>query len=30
VVDCASKSIVTMLDGGEAVKRTQVVGVPLD
>jgi DNA-binding beta-propeller fold protein YncE len=30
VVDCVSKNIVTMLDGGEAVKRTQVVGVPLD
>jgi DNA-binding beta-propeller fold protein YncE len=29
VIDCASKSIVTMLDGGEAVKRTQVVGAPL-
>jgi DNA-binding beta-propeller fold protein YncE len=30
VIDCVSKNIVTMLDGGEAVKRTQVVGVPLD
>lgn len=30
VIDCASKNIVKMLDGGEAVKRTQVVGVPLD
>ena len=30
VIDCASKNIVAMLDGGEAVKRTQVVGVPLD
>jgi DNA-binding beta-propeller fold protein YncE len=30
VIDCASKNIVRMLDGGEAVKRTQVVGVPLD
>jgi DNA-binding beta-propeller fold protein YncE len=30
VIDCFSKNIVAMLDGGEAVKRTQVVGVPLD
>jgi hypothetical protein len=30
VIDCVSKNIVTLLDGGEAVKRTQVVGVPLD
>src|SRR4029078_3616767 len=30
VIDCVSKNIVTMLDGGHAVKRTQVVGVPLD
>ena len=30
VIDCISKNIVAMLDGGEAVKRTQVVGVPLD
>jgi DNA-binding beta-propeller fold protein YncE len=29
VIDCVSKNIVTMLDGGEAVKRTQVVGAPL-
>jgi hypothetical protein len=30
VIDCVSKQLVTFLDGGEAVKRTQVVGVPLD
>jgi hypothetical protein len=30
VIDCVSKNLVTMLDAGEAVKRTQVVGVPLD
>jgi DNA-binding beta-propeller fold protein YncE/uncharacterized protein YjbI with pentapeptide repeats len=30
VIDCASKNIVTMLDAGQAVKRSQVVGVPLD
>jgi DNA-binding beta-propeller fold protein YncE len=30
VIDCVSKNIVTMLDAGEAVKRTQVVAVPLD
>jgi len=30
VLDCVSKRIVTMLDAGPAVKRTQVVGVPLD
>ena len=30
VIDCISKNIVTMLDAGQAVKRTQVVGVPLD
>jgi len=29
VIDCISKNIVTMLDGGQAVKRSQVVGVPL-
>lgn len=29
VVDCDSKRIVTMLDAGRAVKRTEVVGVPL-
>ena len=30
VIDCASKNIAAMLDAGQAVKRTQVVGVPLD
>jgi hypothetical protein len=30
VIDCVSKNLVTMLDAGLAVKRTQVVGVPLD
>ena len=30
VVDCDSKRIVTMLDAGRAVKRTEVVGVPLE
>jgi hypothetical protein len=30
VIDCVSKNIVTMLDAGQAVKRIQVVGVPLD
>jgi DNA-binding beta-propeller fold protein YncE len=30
VIDCVSKNLVTMLDAGQAVKRTQVVGVPLD
>jgi DNA-binding beta-propeller fold protein YncE len=30
VIDCVSKNIVAMLDAGLAVKRTQVVGVPLD
>jgi DNA-binding beta-propeller fold protein YncE len=30
VIDCVSKQIVTMLDAGKAVKRTQVVGVPLE
>jgi DNA-binding beta-propeller fold protein YncE len=30
VIDCLSKNIVTMLDAGAAVKRTQVVGVPLE
>ena len=30
VIDCLSKNIVTMLDAGRAVKRSQVVGVPLD
>ncbi len=29
VVDCDSKRIITMLDAGRAVKRTEVVGVPL-
>jgi hypothetical protein len=28
-VDCANKEIVTMLDAGNAVKRSQVVGVPV-
>jgi DNA-binding beta-propeller fold protein YncE len=30
VIDCVSKNIVAMLDGGLAVKRTQVIGVPLE
>ncbi|HMC10002.1 MAG TPA: hypothetical protein VKH44_01880 [Pirellulaceae bacterium] len=30
VIDCVSKNVVTMLDAGQAVKRIQVVGVPLD
>lgn len=30
VIDCVSKNIVTMLDAGQAVKRTQVVGVPFE
>jgi hypothetical protein len=30
VIDCLSKNIVTMLDAGQAVKRIQVVGVPLE
>jgi DNA-binding beta-propeller fold protein YncE len=29
VIDCVSKNIAAMLDAGQAVKRTQVVGVPL-
>jgi DNA-binding beta-propeller fold protein YncE len=30
VIDCDSKQIVRMLDAGRAVKRSEVVGVPLD